>query len=195
MRVSERTYSILIVSASDKFTDAVKALLSGSHYDPVLVARNANAARRLCAERTFDHVLINAPLPDETGTRFALDVSTNETVVLLAVPAEIHTEIFDSAAEHGVFTLSKPLSVASMRLALNWLCSARERLRLTEQKTISLEDKMNEIRLVNRAKWLLISELKMTEPDAHRYIEKQAMDRCISKGSVARDIIGTYAPK
>ena len=52
---------------------------------------------------------------------------------------------------------------------------------------------MNEIRLINRAKWLLISEVKMDEPAAHRYIEKQAMDRCISKREVAEDIIKTYS--
>ena len=51
---------------------------------------------------------------------------------------------------------------------------------------------MDEIHLVNRAKWILISELKMTEPDAHRYIEKQAMDRCVSKKTIAEDIIKTY---
>ena len=54
------------------------------------------------------------------------------------------------------------------------------------------EEKMEEIRIVNRAKWLLISELKMDEPQAHRYIEKQAMDRCISKKEVAEEIIRTY---
>jgi len=56
-----------------------------------------------------------------------------------------------------------------------------------------VEEKMEEIRLVNRAKWLLISELKMDEPLAHRYIEKQAMDRCISKREVAEEIIKTYS--
>ncbi|MBQ3894334.1 MAG: ANTAR domain-containing protein, partial [Clostridia bacterium] len=39
---------------------------------------------------------------------------------------------------------------------------------------------------------LLISELKMSEPDAHRHIEKQAMDRCISRRLVAEEIIKTY---
>lgn len=33
----------------------------------------------------------------------------------------------------------------------------------------------------------------MEEPDAHRYIEKQAMDRCISKREVAQERIKTYA--
>ena len=55
------------------------------------------------------------------------------------------------------------------------------------------EEKMEEIRLVNRAKWLLISELKMDEPQAHRYIEKQAMDRCIQRREVAEEIIQTYS--
>ena len=51
---------------------------------------------------------------------------------------------------------------------------------------------MEEIRIVNRAKWILISEIKMGEADAHRYIEKQAMDLRTSKRRVAEDIIQTY---
>ena len=73
------------------------------------------------------------------------------------------------------------------------MSSARERLRKSEKKALSIEEKMEEIRLVNRAKWLLIDELKMSEPDAHRYIEKQAMDRCVSKREVAEEIIKTYS--
>ena len=80
-----------------------------------------------------------------------------------------------------------------MTLALDWMASARERLRKTEKKTLTIEEKMNEIRLVNRAKWLLITEVKMDEPASHRYIEKQAMDRCISKREVAEEIIKTYS--
>ena len=73
------------------------------------------------------------------------------------------------------------------------MAAVRERLRKLEKKTLSVEEKMEEIRLVNRAKWLLISELKMEEPQAHRYIEKQAMDRCVSKREVAEEIIKTYS--
>ena len=73
------------------------------------------------------------------------------------------------------------------------MISARERLRHFGRKSLSIEQKMEEIRIVNRAKWLLISELKMTEPEAHRYIEKQAMDLCTSKRVIAEDIIKTYS--
>ena len=68
----------------------------------------------------------------------------------------------------------------------------RNRLSGLEKKAVSLEDKMKEIRLINRAKWILIEQLKMTESDAHRYIEKQAMDRCVTRTEIAETIIRTY---
>lgn len=48
---------------------------------------------------------------------------------------------------------------------------------------------VEEIRLVNRAKLILIKMRGMTEADAHRFIVKTAMDRCVKKREVAEDII------
>ena len=109
------------------------------------------------------------------------------------VRADIHDEIYNRVVEHGVFTIPKPISKPTLVTALGWMASARERLRQSEKKTLSIEEKMEEIRIVNRAKWLLISEIKMDEDSAHRYIEKQALDRCISKREVAESIIKTYS--
>lgn len=189
----ERIYSVLVVSASESFNTALATLLPRSTYDPIRTVSGVSAAKRATAEQVFDIILINSPLPDDPGVRFAIDCCTSKkTVVLLFVRNDIHGEIYDKVAAHGVFTLPKPTSRPAMTQALSWLSSARERLRKFEQKTLSLEDKMEELRFVNRAKWLLISELSMSEPDAHRYIEKQAMDRCVSKKLVAEEIIKTY---
>ena len=194
MSLKERVYSVLIVSAAEGFNDALSTLLPTSKYSPTNFVSNISAAKRALAERAFDFVIINSPLPDDIGTCFAIDTgSSKETVVLLMVRAELQAEIYDKVAEHGVFVLPKPTSKPTMAVALSWLSSAREKLRKTEKKTLSIEEKMEEIRIVNRAKWILIRELKLDEPEAHRYIEKQAMDRCISKRIVAEEIIKTYA--
>ena len=194
MSLKERVYSVLIVSAAEGFNDALSTLLPTSKYSPTNFVSNISAAKRALAERAFDFVIINSPLPDDIGTRFAIDTgSSKETIVLLMVRAELQAEIYDKVAEHGVFVLPKPTSKPTMAIALSWLSSAREKLRKTEKKTLSIEEKMEEIRIVNRAKWLLISELKMDEQGAHRYIEKQAMDRCISKKVIAEEIIKTYS--
>ena len=52
--------------------------------------------------------------------------------------------------------------------------------------------KMLDIKIINRAKWALINSLNMSEDEAHRYIEKQAMDKCISKRNIADEILKTY---
>ena len=193
MSLKERIYSILIVSATDSFISAFADLLPEARYSPVDTVTSVSVAKRVLAEKTYDFVIINAPLPDDAGTRFAIDTcTTKQSAVLLLVKNDIHAGIHDRVAEYGVFTLPKPISKVTMTHALNWLESARERLRQFEKKSISIEDKMAEIRLVNKAKWLLISELKMSEPDAHRYIEKQAMDRCVSRRCIAEEIIKTY---
>ncbi len=194
MSLKERIYSVLIVSAAENLNTALTALLPESKYAPVHIVSGISAAKRTFAERTYDYVIINSPLPDDIGTRFAIDACNSRgTVVLLMVRAELHADLYDKVAEHGVFTLPRPTSKQTITTALSWMSSARERLRKTEKKTLSIEDKMKEIRIVNRAKWLLISEIKMDEPSAHHYIEKQAMDRCVSKREIAEEIIKTYS--
>ncbi|MCR5693400.1 MAG: ANTAR domain-containing protein [Clostridia bacterium] len=194
MSLVEQVYSVLVVSASEKFSQVVPEIFSLPVFSPVTTVSNVSAAKRAVAERDFDFVVINSPLPDDSGVRFAIDtVSSSGTVVLFLVRAEQYDELYGRLAEHGVFLIQKPASKQMFLLAADWLISARERIRKTEKKTLSIEEKMNEIRFVNRAKWLLIRELKMTEPDAHRYIEKQAMDRCIEKRRVAEEIIKTYS--
>ena len=194
MSLKERIYSVLIVSTAENLNTALSTLLPDSKYGPVHTVSSISAAKRAFSERAYDYVIINSPLPDDIGTRFAIDAcNSKETVVLLMVRSELHAEIYDKVAEHGVFTLPKPTSKPTIITALNWMSSARERLRKAEKKTLSIEEKMEEIRIVNRAKWLLISQLKFDEPEAHRFIEKQAMDRCVSKKVVAEEIIKTYS--
>lgn len=191
--MKQRVYSVLVVSAAKNFNDAMLAMLPEAKYSPVHIVASVSAAGRALTERSFDFVIINSPLPDDIGTRFAIDAcEARNTVVLLMVRAELHADIYEKVAEHGVFTLPKPTSKPTLHMALAWMSSARERLRKSEKKTLSIEDKMEEIRIVNRAKWLLIRELKMEEPEAHRYIEKQAMDRCVTRREVAEEIVKTY---
>ena len=194
MDFKERVYSVLVVSASQKFDTSLKELLPESAYSPVRYESSISSAKRALVEREYDFIIVNSPLPDDDGIRFSIDTcGDKKTVVMLLVRNELYHSVFDKVFSYGVYIISKPTSKQTVSGSLDWMATTRERLRSLEQKTLSLEDKMQEIRIVNRAKWLLISELKMTESDAHRYIEKQAMDRCVSKKEIAEAIIKTYS--
>ena len=171
MVFQERTYSVLIVTTSDSFGEA----------------------RRKIVETAFDIVLINAPLPDDFGMRLAVDICASSGAgVLLLVRNDQFDDIYARVVSYGVLTLSKPTNMQMVAQNLRILCATRERMRQMEAKQATVEEKIEEIRLVNRAKWLLIERLGMTEPEAHRYIEKQSMDLRISKREAAKSVIKTY---
>ena len=168
-------------------------LLPVTDYWPVTTVHSIGEARRKIAESTFDIVLINAPLPDDFGMRLAVDICTGSGAgVLLLVRNDQFDDIYARVVSYGVLTLSKPTNMQMVAQNLRILCATRERMRQMEAKQATVEEKIEEIRLVNRAKWLLIECLGMTEPEAHRYIEKQSMDQRISKRDVAESVIKTY---
>ena len=193
MSLKERVYSVLVISAKENFNASLQSLLPESKYAPVQMVSSVSLAKRVLLERSFDFVFINTPLPDDFGTRFAIEISGNKgTVILLLVRNEVYEEVCDKVTEYGILTLPKPASKQMVAHTLNFMAGIRERLRKLENKSLSMEEKMKEIRLINRAKWVLIDELKMSEADAHRYIEKQAMDHCVSRREIAEEIISTY---
>lgn len=193
MVFNDRTYSVLIVSSSEKFAATLSGLLPGAFYYPIKTVSNIASAKRMTLEKKFDIVLINSPLPDDFGSSFAIDISaTKNTVCMVFVKSELEQEMSGKLNERGVYTIIKPNSPQNIMQAMNYLATTRERLRVLESKSLSLEEKMEEIKLVNRAKWLLIEHLKMTENDAHHYLEKQAMNRGCSRRDVAEVIINTY---
>lgn len=193
MILKKTVYSVMIISASDTFTNAIKELLPSHEFAPVVCVNGINAAKRMLNQRAFDFVLINSPLLSETGTKFACKMCTStSTVVLLFTKADMFAQIYEEVTPFGVFTLQKPVSDKAVLTALLWMVAARERLRQSAQKEITFEEKMREIRLVNRAKWLLIENRRFAEADAHKYIEKTAMDRCVPKSDIAEEIIAEY---
>ena len=191
--MTEHIYSVLVVSSAEKFVKPMLEMLPEKMFDPIMTATDATQARRKLLENDFDIVIVNSPLKDEFGTRLALDICSKSSAgVLLFVKAEHYADITAKVMPYGVLTISKPTYSSMIAQSVQMLCSTRERLRIMEKKNASVEEKIEEIRIVNRAKCLLIEQLKMTESEAHRYIEKQAMDRCVTRRVIAENIILTY---
>ena len=181
-------HSILIVSASEQFNTIVKKSLSG--FLTVEVRKSAALARRCILERYYDIVVINAPLPDERGEELAIDVTDAcNASVLLVVPQDVYEDSLSSVTDHGVLVVPKPFPRGRIDKAIRFLTAVQNRIHKLEQKTIAAEEKLEEMRLVNKAKFLLVEKKHMTEDEAHRYIGKQAMDSGVSRGRAARRIL------
>lgn len=185
--------SVLIVSASIKAEDYLRDILSGGSFAPVASAKSVSEAKRLQLENQYDIVIINTPLPDDFGIEFAEQLCEDSSVgVLLFVKNELFEQVSCKVEDYGVLTFSRPGSRQSITQAVRLIAATHNRLAAFERKAVKLEAKMKEIRLINRAKWLLIDRFNMSEAEAHKYIEKTAMDNCVKRGEIAENIIRTY---
>ena len=143
MLFQARTYSVLVVSASEKFNSSTTSLLSVTDYWPVTYADSVGLARRRLLECAYDIVLINAPLPDDFGMRLAIDIcGSSQAGVLLFVKNELHDEIYSKVVEYGVMTISKPTSTQMVAQSLRLLCAVRERLRRMEERQLTVQEKI-----------------------------------------------------
>lgn len=193
MQKEKHAVSVLVVSASQKGYDYIAELLPQSEFCPIDHATSAGEAKQAILARSYDIVAINTPLPDEFGVSFALDISEDEDVaVLLMVKSDVYEQVSYKVEDHGIFTVAKPGTKQMIYQAIKLLVASRARVRRAEMKAAGLKSKMEEIRLINRAKWLLIDRLGMNEDEAHRYIEKQSMDTRIPKRDIAESIIRAY---
>ena len=185
-----RQHDILIVSSYEKFSDSVKRALSDGRYRVVDVRKSAAAARRELMEKSYDVALINVPLGDEPGVELAVDIATTyPTGVIITASSEISEDVAERVTDEGIIVIPKPATARVVKRGVRLLCALLDKLKKSEKKVLTLEEKMDEIRVVNRAKWKLIEEKGMSEDDAHKYIGKLAMDKCITRREAAEEIL------
>lgn len=185
--------SALVISKNEKSAQQLVKMLETMSVSGTAVSLSGSEARQRLIDREYDLYVINTPLEDEFGEKLARDISERHSGgVLLLVRAEIYEEVSEKVAEYGVIALAKPLSKSLFWASLKLFEAVNRKLRLMESENRRLLRKIDDIRLVDRAKCLLVSTLAMTEPEAHRYIEKQSMDLRLTKTEVAREILKTY---
>ncbi len=185
--------SALIVSQSERSTAFFTEMLNAASFRHIVTSSTGGEARRLLLQRNFDLVIVNAPLHDESGENLSRHIATSGlSQVILVVRNEYFEEVSAITEDDGVLTIAKPVSKSVFWSALKLSRSAQIRLKLMHAENNKLKQKIEDIRIVDRAKCILISYLNMSEQEAHRHIEKQAMDMRTTKRAVAEGILKTY---
>ena len=186
---SDKQYSILIVSSSEQFNTVARKVLPNGKFNVVETKKSISAAKRELITRPYDLILVNAPLTDGFGTQFVMEVRERRSMgIIIAVPGEVHGDISDKLADQGIIAIAKPIVTKNLEVQIRLLLAMLENVKEAERKVTRIEEKMEEVRLVSRAKLVLIQK-GMSEEEAHDYIIKQAMNTGQTKKSVAEDIL------
>ena len=134
-------------------------------------------------------------MQDEFGHELALSAAQSSTAgIILIVKADLADLVSEKVEDDGIMVIQKPISKAMFFQAIKLIDTTKKRLLGLKNENIRLQQKIEEIRLVDRAKCALIQYLGMTEEQAHHHIERQAMDLRLPKHAIAREILKTYEP-
>lgn len=190
--------NIMIVSVSKSVTSRISELLLKEGFLSCICANGIGAAKLILIETDVELVIIDAPLPDEDATQFALDLAGSKSFdygIILLTKANLYEQNSYQAERMGIATFKKPVDPHLLVQTIRLLLSFRGKLKNLESKADKLQKKLEDDRLINKAKFLLVEHLKMSEQDSHHYIEKRAMDSCVKKTKIANDIIRIYEKK
>ena len=140
--------------------------------------------------------MVNAPLPDEFGHELCITaVEQTDAGVVFLVKAAQAEQLLAPLNEQGVLLLSKPFTTPLFLQAMHMAAAGNHRLQRLRQENARLQDKIGQLRLVSRAKCCLVEHAHMTEAEAHRYLEKQAMDTRRDRAEVAQEVLEEYADR
>lgn len=183
------SHSVLVVSRDSKIISQISAFLVPPLFE-LTTTSDFNEARRLATERSFN--IIIADSGDGYDTDFTINLADSYSTILLLVPNEHFDEISYRVEGYGILTITKPFEPFYLYNMMKIAIAVQYKVQVLSSQTTKLKVKMEEIKQVNRAKMLLMQNMNMSEQEAHRYIEKEAMDRGMKKTAISEEIIKTY---
>jgi len=183
----------LVITKSYNNKNSIVSFLKKSGYNDISSAGSGSETRRLLLKKDYSVCIIDAPLSDEFGLELALFIVQNHNCSsILLVKSDIEEEITAKAEDYGVIVVSKPINIHYFHKMIKISITSNRRIFNINSENKKLQDKIDELKLIDRAKCILIEKQKITESDAHRYIEKKAMDSRSTRKKIAVDIIEQY---
>lgn len=184
--------NILIAGKTEEICDSIAQLLLELDCDNISTFTSGAIIRGVDISK-FDSVIISTPLSDEFGLDLVADISkdTKNGIVVLA-KREIADEVQKKIRFTGAFVLPRPFNKALLIQTIKLAEIAHIGMAKLEEENRQLTQQLSDMKIVNRAKSMLMQYLNLTEDQAHRHIQKQAMDLRKTQRAVAEDILKTY---
>lgn len=183
--------NILIISSNIN----AAALLVGFIRDtfqctPKAVETAYQARSMLSSDPSAELVMINTPLSDESGVELAEYITENTAAnCMLIVKPEYAEKLTERADKSGIILVEKPFNKLLIYQLIKAVDIAVRRSYRLYQDTLRLEQKISEIKTIDKAKFLLMEYKGMTEEEAHRYLEQYAMNKRKKKNIAALELI------
>jgi two-component system, response regulator PdtaR len=184
--------SVRIVVAEDEALIRLDLaeMLTELGYEVVGQASDGEQAIALTREHQPDLVILDVKMPVLDGISAAEVIGKERIAPVVMLTAFSQKELVERARDAGVMAyIVKPFTQADLGPAVDVATSRWAELKALEGEIADLGERLETRKAVDRAKGILMQRLKLTEPDAFRWIQKTAMDRRLGMREVAEAVL------
>ncbi len=171
-------------------------MLGESGYEVVGQASNGEQAVALTREHHPDLVIMDVKMPVLDGISAAEQLGKERIAPVIMLTAFSQKELVERARDAGVMAyLVKPFTRDDLAPAIDIARSRWTELTALESEVADLGERLETRKAVDRAKGILMQQLKLSEAEAFRWIQKTAMDRRLGMKEVADAVIAGLPKK
>jgi response regulator NasT len=184
---------ILVADDEHLVAAELTASLADLGYTTIGPAVDGHAAIELARTSTPDLALLDIRMPKVNGLEAAKALFKDLGIPVIILSAYSDPEYVENAMEAGVFAyLIKPAQRDQIRAAINIAWGrflAHVECQIENQ---ALARKLEERKIIEKAKWLLVSRKNMQEPDAMKFLQKSARDARRTLVDVASEVLAQF---
>ncbi len=190
--MSESASSRRVVVAEDEALirmDIVEVLTEAG-FDVVGQASDGEAAVELVRDLLPDLVVMDITMPKLDGLSAAEMIGKERLAPVVMLTAFAQPEFVARASEAGAIAyVVKPFTPERLLPQIEVALARYQEILAVEAQYADALERLETRKLLDRAKGLLLDKMKLSEPEAFRWIQKASMDRRLTMGEVAQAVI------
>lgn len=185
-----RLKRILIADDEHLVVEGLTRSLSDLNYTITASCKNGEEAVHACREDRPDLVLLDIQMPKLNGLEAARVIYGEMGIPVIIISAFSDSEYLKTGADVGVFGyLLKPVTRDDLEAAMTIAWARFLESRTARDEIAQLSQRLEDRKLIERAKWILVERLQINEETAMKRLQKQARDNRRTLADVARSIL------
>jgi AmiR/NasT family two-component response regulator len=171
-------------------------MLTEEGFEVVGQAVDGEQAVTMATELRPDLVILDVKMPKKDGIDAAGEIVAEQIAPVVILTAFSQRDLIERARDAGAMAyLVKPFSKADLLPAIELAVARYAETAALRLEVADISQRLEARKIIDRAKGLLMTHQKMTEPEAFRWIQRTAMDRRTSMQAVAGAVLEGLSAK
>lgn len=185
-----RALKIVVADDEALIRQYFQEILPDLGHEVVGAATNGRELVELCRLHVPDLVISDIKMPEMDGIEAAREISRERDVPIILVSAFHDPELIERAeSSHVMAYIVKPIERADIETSIAIARRRFEELQAVKQDAADLRQALEDRKLIERAKGILMAKTGLSEPDAFRRLQKVASDKNRKLADIARMIV------